>query len=330
MGTTRPTTMTAVVHDTYGPPEVLRTAEVPVPALRPGHVLVRVAAVAVSAADAAMRAADPPVARLAAGLRRPRNPTPGTELSGTVVEVAPDVTSVAVGARVVAATGVRAGGYAQYAAVDARSVAPVPDVVDLVEAAAVIEGGLTAWPFLRDHGRVTAGTRLLVLGAAGSVGASAVQLGAHLGAHVTGVCSTAHVDLVRSLGAAEVVDRTRVDVTAGPGEFDVVLDAVGASSFRGCRHLLSPHGVYLTTVPTLDALVRAPLTRVLRGRRGGIAFTGLRSDAAKVADMRHLLDLAAAGHLRPVVDRTLPLARAADAHRVVEQRHKTGSLLLEP
>lgn len=330
MTTVRTATMTAVVHDRYGPPDVLRVTTVPRPALRPGHVVVRVAAVAVTAADAAMRAADPPVARLAAGLRRPRNAVPGAEVAGTVVEVAHDVTTLAVGDRVVAATGVRAGGCAEYVAVPAGGAAHVPDGVDLVDAVAVTEGGLTALPFLRDHGKVTAGTRVLVVGAAGSVGAAAVQIGRLLGARVTGVCSTDHVELVRSLGADEVVDRTVVDVTAGPGGYDVVLDAVGALSFGRCRRLLTPHGIYLTTVPAPHAVVRTPFARFLRGRRAAVAFTGLRRDAAKVTDMTYLLDLVTAGRIRAVVERVLPLEEAVAAHRLVEERRKAGSVLLTP
>ncbi len=329
----RPTTtdsMTAVVHDGYGPPEVLRTARVPVPVPGRAEILVRVAAVAVTAADAAMRAADPPIARLASGLRRPRNRIPGAEVSGEVVAVGAEATDLAVGDRVVAATGVHAGGCAEYVAVPARGATRVPAGIDLVDAVALTEGGLTALPFLRDHGKVGAGTRLLVVGAAGSVGAAAVQLGVVLGAEVTGVCSTNHVDLVRSLGAVHVVDRTRKDVTQGPGGYDVILDAVGAHSFRACRSLLAPRGIYLTTVPAPHALVRTPFARVIRGRRAALAFTGLRSDRAKVADMRYLLDLAVHGRLRPVVDRTMPLSEAAAAHRYVEEMRKAGSLLLVP
>lgn len=325
-----PATMTAAVHDRYGPPEVLTTARVPRPTLRPGQVLVEVAAVAVTAADTAMRAADPPVARLASGLRRPRNRIPGAEVSGVVVELAPDVADLTRGDRVVAATGIHAGGSAQYVAVSAAAAVRVPDAIDLTDAVALTEGGLTALPFLRDHGKVGPGTRLLVIGAAGSVGSAAVQLGEVLGAEVTGVCSTPHVALVRSLGARHVVDRTSTDVTATDARYDVVLDAVGATSFGACRRLLTPRGIYLTTVPAAHAVLRTPFARFLRGRRAAIAFTGLRPDRAKVADMRYLLDLALAGRIRPVVDRTLPLTEAAAAHRYVEQRHKAGSVLLLP
>ena len=330
MPTTRPTTMAAVVLDRYGPADVLHLAEVPRPVPRPGEVLVRVAAVAVSAAEAAMRAADPPVARLATGLRGPRNRVMGAEIAGEVVEVGADADGALLGARVVAATGVSAGGYAELAAVPAAGVVRVPDGTDLVDAVAVTEGGLTALPFLRDHGEVGAGTRLLVIGAAGAVGASAVQLAADLGAHVTGVCSTPHVELVRSLGAAEVIDRTAGDPLERAGEYDVVLDAVGGSSYRRCRPHLAPHGIYLTTVPDLGVILRTPFARVLRERRAAIAFTGLRSHAAKAADMAHLLDLAAQGRIEPVVDRRFPLAEAAAAHRYVEEGHKAGTVVLVP
>ncbi len=330
MPTTRSTTMTAVVLDRYGPPEVLHLAELPRPVPGPGEVLVRVGAVAVSAADAAMRAADPPVARLATGLRHPRRRVPGAEIAGEVVELGADVDDALLGVRVVAATGVGAGGYAEYSAVPAAGLARVPDGIELTDAVAVCEGGLTALPFLRDHGKVTSGARLLVIGAAGAVGSAAVQLAVDLGAHVTGVCSTPHVELVRSLGVDAVIDRTAINILERAGEYDVIFDAVGAASFRRVRRHLAPHGIYLTTVPDVGALLRTPLARRARGKRAALAFTGLRPQRAKAADMRHLLELAAQGRIVPVIDRRLPLAEAATAHRYVEEGHKTGTLVLVP
>lgn len=325
--TTRP--MRAVVHHVYGPPEVLTLADVARPSPGPGDVVIRVAAAVVSRAEAHMRAADPPVARLATGLRRPRHAVPGGELAGEVLAVGSGVTELAPGDRVVAVS-LRGGGYAEEACVPDAGTVRVPDDVPLEDAAAVVEGGLTALPFLRDHGRVGQGTRLLVHGAAGAVGAMAVQLGVHLGAHVTAVCSTRNLDLVRSLGAHRVLDRTAEDFTAAPGAYDVVLDAVGTSSYARARHALSPHGRYLTTVPSARVLGQMLVTRLRPGRRATLATTGLRPVDAKRTDMVHLLDLAARGVLRAVVDRVLPLAGAVEAHRYVDTGRKRGAVLLRP
>ncbi len=322
--------MRAIVYRAYGPPDVLRLEEVPRPEPRTGEVLVRNRAVSVSSSDCAFRAADPLFARLATGLRRPRHPVLGSEVAGEVVAVGPDVATPRQGDRVVAVTGLEMGGYAEYTRLPAAGVAPLPAGMGFADAVAVVEGGLTALPFLRDHGAVRPGQRVLVNGAAGAVGASAVQLAAHFGAVVTGVCGPANLELVRSLGADEVVDHTAADFTTARDTYDVVFDAVGKSSFRRCRGALRPGGIYLTTVPDLAVLVRMPLPRRARSRRAALAFTGLRSAEAMARDMAALLALAEAGALRPVIDRQRPLAEAAEVHRHVDRGHKRGTALLVP
>lgn len=328
-GTAPGRTMRAVVSRTYGPPEVLEPTHLPWPAAGRGEVVIRVLAVAVSRAEAHMRAADPPIARLASGLLRPRDPVPGSDLAGEVVEVGPDVDGLVPGDRVVAVS-MRGGGFAEALALRADAVVPLPDGMTPADAVAITEGGLTALPFVRDHGRVGRGTRLLVNGASGAVGVMAVQLGAHLGAEVTGVCSTANLDLVRSLGARHVIDRTREDFTATGAAYDVVLDAAGTSSFRRARHALAPRGRYLTTVPSVAIGPQMLWTRLRPGRRATLATTGLRPLPAKTADMAWLLSLAAEGGIRAVVHRTFPLEDAVEAHRLVDTGKKRGSVLVTP
>lgn len=330
MSITLPTTMTAAAYRRYGGPEVLQPEQLPVPSPRQGEVLVRVAAVAASAADAALRSAQPFAARLAAGLLRPRNPVLGSEVAGIVVALGPGVTSVAVGARVVGATGAGMGGYAEYVCLEAAGTAVVPDGIDLPDAVGVTEGGLTALPFLRDQARVVPGQRVLVNGASGCVGTSAVQLAVHLGAAVVGVCSGPNADLVRSLGAVEVIDYTTTDFTAAREAYDVVFDTVATSSFRRTRRALRPGGVYLTTAPSPVAAVQSLVTRSTARRHVRLGFTGLRSQAEKVADMALLLGLAERGIVRPVVDRRYPLSDAATAHQYVGSGHKRGTVLLVP
>lgn len=326
-----PATMRAVTCRRYGPPEVLTVEELAVPVPRKGEVLVRVGAVSVSRADTALRAADPPIARLAAGLRRPRTPVPGAELAGTVVAVGPDVTRPAVGDRVVGATGVAQGGYAEYACAPAAGLVATPVGLSDAEVVALVEGGLTALPFLRDGGRVGPGSTVVVNGAAGAVGSSAVQVAVALGADVTGVCSAANVELVRGLGAVRVVDRGSQDVTRLDAQVDVFFDAVGTLSLRRVRHLLRPGGVYLSTVPSVAIAWQTVLAGLPgRRRRGRILLTGLRPAARKAADQAELLELAAAGRLRPVLDRVLPFEDAAAAHAYVETGRKRGTVVLVP
>ncbi len=328
-------TMTAVVQRDYGPPEVLVPATVPVPVPPEGHLLVRVGAVSATTADAAFRSGEPVYARLVTGLRRPRRPVLGSELAGEVVGLGPEVEGFTVGDRVITATGVEMGGYAELAAAPATAALRIQDDVSDRDAVALVEGGLTALPFLRDHGRVGPGTRVLVNGASGAVGSAAVQIAAHLGAVVTGVCSGPNAELVRRLGASTVIDHTATDLDAVDlgsigGPYDVVFDAVGKSSYGRCRRLLTGDGRYLTTVPSLGILVLSLWTRWFGRRTARIAFTGLRKDAAKVADTAYLLDLARAGALVPVVDGVLALSDAEQAHRRIDTGHKVGVVVLVP
>jgi NADPH:quinone reductase-like Zn-dependent oxidoreductase len=310
--------MSAVVYTRYGSPDVLDLVEVPRPQPRDGEALVRVRASTVSAAMSAARRADPAFARLAFGLVRPKHQVLGDVAAGTLAS----------GERVVLTTGTRLGAHAEYVVAPRSSLVPLPDAVTFEHAAAIAEGGLTALPFLRDHGRVRAGTRLLVIGAAGGVGSAAVQLGRHLGAHVTGVCGPGNVALVRDIGADEVIDRSTTDAAAARDAFDVVFDAAGVGSFGRYRRALVDGGVYMTTVPSLSVLAQMAWTRAFGDRRAVVAFTGLRPTADRVADLATLVGLVESGAVRPVVDATFPLARAREAHALTDTGHKRGEVLL--
>ncbi|MFC8922909.1 NAD(P)-dependent alcohol dehydrogenase [Cellulosimicrobium sp. NPDC057127] len=322
--------MRAAVSTTYGPPEVVQVQEVAGPEPGPGEVLVRARASTLEAALVAARAGTPWFARLAFGLRRPRNPVLGGAVAGEVVAVGPRVTRFAVGDRVVGVTRMGAGAHAELVVLRQDGVVePVPAGLSDVDAAVLASGPLTALPFLHVHGRVAPGQSVLVIGASGCVGTAAVQVAAYAGARVTAVCGPRGVDVVRELGAAEVVDRTSEDFTARGARYDVVLDVAGASSYRHCRRLLTDDGVYLVTVPSPAILWRTVWTsRRARGRRGVVAFTGLRSEAHKSEDLRTALRLGAEGALRPVVDTAYPLDDIAAAHRHVEHAHKAGTVVV--
>ncbi|MCA9567700.1 MAG: NAD(P)-dependent alcohol dehydrogenase [Myxococcales bacterium] len=322
--------MKVVAHHVYGGPEVLVVEEAPVPTPGPGQVRVAVRAVAVSSADVTFRKGELGVARLFTGPLRPKQPVLGTELAGVVDAVGEGVTRFAVGDRVYGATGDALGGYAEYVCVpEDGALAPMPAGTGFAEATALCEGVLTALPFLRDAAELKAGERVLVIGASGSVGTAAVQMARILGAHVTAVCSGKNADLVRSLGADAVVDYQTTDFTALGETWDVVFDAVGASSFGVCEPVLTEGGRYLTTVlgPRIawDMLV----SRVVGTRRAGIALTGLRDGAAKAEDLAFLTGLAESGQVRAVIDGRFPFEQAVAAHRLVESGHKVGNAVLE-
>ncbi|WP_454042124.1 NAD(P)-dependent alcohol dehydrogenase [Cellulosimicrobium sp. Marseille-Q8652] len=322
--------MRAAVSTTYGPPDVLHVEQLPAPAPGPREILVRNRASTVAAALVAARSGTPWFARLAFGLRRPRYPVLGGEVAGEVVAVGPGVSRFAVGDRVVGLTKMGAGAHAELVLLREDGVVdPLPDGLPEVDAAVLAAGPLTALPFLTVHARVRTGQAVLVIGASGCVGTAAVQVAVHAGARVTAVCGPRGLALARELGADDVVDRTAEDVTATRERYDVVLDVAGASSYRRCRHLLTRDGVYLTTVPSLPILWTNLWTgRRTHGRRGVVAFTGLRSAEHQLDTLRTALELGRTGALRPVVDAAYPLDKIADAHRHVEDEHKAGTVVV--
>jgi NADPH:quinone reductase-like Zn-dependent oxidoreductase len=314
--------MRAVVHDRYGPPEVLRVEEVDRPVPKDDEVLVRVHASSVTRTDAGLRSAEYPISRFVTGLRRPKQRILGLEFAGEVDGVGGAVTEFAPGDRVF---GVRSGAHAEYVCVrENGALAHMPVGTTFDEAAAVCDGAALALACLRSTGALE-GRTLLVYGASGSVGTAAVQLAKHFGAHVTAVCNTKNVELVRSLGADTVIDYEREDFTKSGETYDVVFDAVGKQSFRRSRRSLKPGGTYVETdlgfmwhVPLL-----ALLTRWIGSKRVRLGITKYSKE-----DVLLLKELIEAGKYRAVIDRTYPLEDVVHATRYVETGQKTGNVVL--
>lgn len=320
--------MKAITYAAYGPPEMLRIAEVAKPTPRDTDVLVRVRAAAVTTTDVDLRGGNK-LMRLAFGLRKPKRPILGTEFAGEIEAVGKGVSRFMPGDRVFAATGAGFGAHAEYICLpEDGALARMPANATFEEAAAICEGGLTALPFLRDTGRIRPGQRVLINGASGAVGSSAVQLARHFGAHVTGVCGPTHVELVRSLGAVAVIDYTEEDFTRTGRTYDIIFDAVGKSSFARCKDSLTSNGVYMATVPTLKLLANVLRTSRFGSRKARMSATGMRPPAQKAKDLDVLRELAESGAFVPVIDSVYPMARVADAHRRVETGHKTGSVVM--
>jgi NADPH:quinone reductase-like Zn-dependent oxidoreductase len=312
----------AAVFSRFGAPDVVEVREMPTPTPGPGEILVRVEAASVGSADAAGRRGEPKFARLMFGLG-PKNTVLGSDFAGTVEAVGDGVTEWMPGARVFGATGAHWGGHAEFIVVKAGgAIAALPSEVTVEQAVALCDGFMTALPFLRDEGRIRPGMHVLVNGASGAVGSAGVQLAKHFGARVIAV--TTNGDLARELGADEVIDYRDTDVTTGDDRFDLVFDAAGASSFRRMRRILTPEGVYLTTVPGAVLLER------LVTKRSRIAFTGLRADAAKRPDLAELALLAAAGILNPLIDGVYALDDIRAAHARVDTGRKRGTVVVRP
>jgi NADPH:quinone reductase-like Zn-dependent oxidoreductase len=313
--------MKAVVHERYGPPSVLRVAEVDPPVPGEDEVLIRVHASTVTRTDIAIRAAKPFFWRFFAGLRRPRRTILGIEFAGEVEAVGGAVTEFAPGDQVFGGTASRFGAHAELLCVRARgAIAHKPAGLSYEEAAAICDGGIQALAHLR-RAEVGQGTRLLVLGASGSCGTAAVQLGKHFGAHVTGVCPGKSVEVVRGLGADEVVDYEQEDFTRNGQTYDVILDAVGTYSFRRCRRALEPGGLYVAT----DGLRNLPLVPLSRLGERRLVFAMPRYSKQDVLLLKELIE---AGEYRAVIDRAYPLEDVVEATRHVETRHKTGNVVL--
>jgi NADPH:quinone reductase-like Zn-dependent oxidoreductase len=310
----------AIVHDRYGPPEVLRVAQVDRPEPADDEVLVRVHATTVTRTDIHMRMAKPFIWRFMLGLRRPRNRILGMEFAGEVAAVGAKVTEFEVGDRVF---GLRSGAHAEYVSVaESRLVAHIPDGMSFVEAAAVADGFNQGFGPLH-HAKVDDTTRLLVYGASGSCGTAAVQVGKHyFGAHVTAVCNTKNVELVRSLGADEVIDYLKDDFTKSDITYDIVFDAVGKHSFLRSRRVLAERGSYIAT----DRLYNFPLAWLTKrvGKRKVRFFV----ERPTRADLLLLKELIEAGKYRAVVDRTYPLEDVVEATHYVESWQKTGNVVL--
>jgi NADPH:quinone reductase-like Zn-dependent oxidoreductase len=320
--------MKAIAAGQYGPPEVLKLIEVEKPVPKDHEILVKVRATTVNVGDCRMRGFTvPPMfwlpGRIALGFRKPRQPIFGMELAGDVEAVGSKVTRFKVGDPVIASTFKdNYGAHAEYKCLpDDGTVMPKPKDMTYEEAAALTIGANTALHFLR-QGRIQAGHKVLIIGASGSVGTYAVQLAKSFGAEVTGVCSSDNIELVQSLGADKVIDYKREDFTKNGVIYDIIFDAAGKTNLPQCAGSLKSRGAYLHTG--------------MVGSEHKVLWYSLTTDQQVVggtavpnqANLAYLLELAAAGRLRAVIDRCYPLEQTAQAHRYVEQGRKRGNVVI--
>ena len=323
--------MQAVIQRRYGDADVLSVGEIDRPAVAPGEVLLQVRAAGLDRGTWHLMTGKPYPLRLAGfGVRAPKNPVPGLDVSGVVIEVGSDVTRFAPGDEVY---GIGKGSFAEFAAAREDKLALKPAALTFEQAAALPVSGMTAYAGLADVGKLQPGQRVLVVGASGGVGTYAVQIAKALGAHVTGVASTGKLDLVRSIGADRVIDYTREDFAAGGTPYDLILDVGGNSSLRRLRRALTPRGTLVIAggenggrwlggadrqlrALALSPFVRQRLTTFVSKEH----FSGLERMTALVDD----------GQLVPAIERTLPLSGVAEAMRHLEAGRTRGKLVIVP
>jgi NADPH:quinone reductase-like Zn-dependent oxidoreductase len=315
--------MKAVVHDRYGPPEVLRLAEVEKPVPRDDELLVKIHVTTVNRTDAGLRSAELFISRFVTGLLRPKRQILGMEFSGVVEAVGAAVTEFKVGDEVFG--GRESGAHAEFIAIqESAPLAIKPAGMSFEEATAVFDGASLALVCLDKAGSIK-GRSVLIYGASGSVGTAAVQLARHFGADVTAVCSTRNVELVRSLGADAVIDYTQEDFTKNGKKYDVIFDAVGKHSFRRSRRSLKRGGTYIET--DLGFMGHVPLLMLLT-RWIGDKKVALGITRYTKKDLLFFKELVETGQYRAVIDRTYPLEDVIEATKYVETGHKTGNVVL--
>lgn len=321
--------MQAIVQNTYGSADVLELEEIDKPVIADDEVLVRVHATSVHPGDWHTMRGEPYLVRLMGfGLLKPKKRIRGTEVAGTVEAVGEEVDQLRPGDEVFGEVG--AGAFAEYVGAGADKFVKKPVNLTFEQAAAVPVSALTALQGLRDKGQIEPGQRVLINGASGGVGTFAVQLAKSFGGHVTGVCSTRNVDLVRSIGAADVIDYTQQDFTKADETFDLIIDTVGNRSLSDCRRVLGPEGTFVIVggqggrwLGGVDRSIAALVLSRFGGQRL-VAFIA----RANQEDLSTLKDLIEAGDVTPVIDRTYELREIPDAIRYAEEGHARGKVVI--
>jgi NADPH:quinone reductase-like Zn-dependent oxidoreductase len=317
--------MQAIVQDTYGSTEVLQSRDIDKPEIGDNEVLVRVHAASVHVGDWILMTGSPFVMRFATGLRKPKNPVPGTDVAGTVEAVGKDVEHLRPGDEVF---GWAAGAFAEYARADENQFVKKPTDLTFEQASAIGVSASTALQLLRDDGNVQPGQKVLINGASGGVGTFAVQIAKAFGAEVTGVSSTKNLELVRSLGADHAIDYTREDFTTGTERYDLILDNVGNHSMAQTRRALTPGGTLISNGGghedgKLGRTVRAMLASMLVKQQASPTVKSQNHD-----DLVALKGLVEAGKVTPVIDRTYPLIETPAAIGHVATGHARGTVVI--
>ena len=324
--------MKAIVRDKYGPPDVLELKDIDKPVLGDDEVLVRVHATSVNPADWHLLRGEPYIARLQLGLRKPKDRVLGCDVAGRLEAVGKDVTMLRAGDEVFGSPFMHGlGAFAEYVCVSEGLLASKPATLSFEQAATVPLAAMTALQGLRDHGRIEAGHRVLIVGASGGVGTFAVQIAKYFDAEVTGVCSTRNVEMVRSLGADHVIDYTREDFTQSGQKYDLIFQLAGTRSPSECRRALTSDGTLVLSSGESEGRWIGPVDRIIKALvLSPFVSEKMASFTVKPnkEDLQFLKQLIEAGTLTPVIDRTYPLSEVPEAIRYLEEGHAQGKVVI--
>ena len=316
--------MKAIVYEKYGSPDVLQLKEVEKPAPKDHEVLVKVHAASIQQTDINFRKGTPFLARVLAGLFKPKNPILGCDYSGIVETVGKNVNEYKIGDEVYGQLNQRTGTHAEIISVSMKEISQKPKNLNFVEAASVGVAGTIAIQCLRDHGEIQQGQKVLINGASGGIGTFAVQIAKSYNTEVTRVCSTTNIEMVKSIGVDHVIDYTKEDFTKKIDEYDIIFDAVRKSTFKDCKDALTSKGIYVTTEFGPSIMLQMRLNSNPNGKR--MIGMLLKTDPA---DLEYIRGLIEAGKIKPVIDRTYPLENIVEAHQYVERGHAKGKVIVK-
>lgn len=321
--------MNAVEYKKYGSPEVFEFNQVVKPKPKSNEVLIKVHYSTVTAADIMMRKGKPLIGRLYLGIKRPKRTILGFEFAGEVVEIGNNVTQFKPGDKVFGGT-TALGCYSEYACISENDViTTMPEGISYEEASPVSGSAITVFNFFVGLAKIKEGQKILIIGASGALGTYAIQIAKHFGAIVIGVCSTDNVNLVKSLGADEVIDYTKADFTQNGEQYDIIFDTVNKSSFSKCKNSIVENGIYLPTALGFKTIFQMLKSSMVGGKKIKSSSTGMLPVKTRLIYFEEIKELLKTGKIRTVIDKKYALNQMAEAHSYVEKGHKKGNVVIE-
>ena len=321
--------MKAIISTKYGGPEILKLKEVEKPSPKDNEVRVKIYATSVTKAETMMRTGKPYLGRLIMGFSKPKNPISGTSFAGVIESVGKDVSLFKLGDNVFGESIDSFGTYAEFVCVlEDGMIAELPNTMTFEEAAGTCDGALTSMNFLTKVVQIEKGQKVLINGASGSLGTAAVQLAKHFGAEVTGVCSTSNIAMVKSLGADNVIDYTKLDFTKTGQTYDIIYDTVGKRTFSDCKKALTENGAYISPVLGLPLLIDTMVTSMFGTKKAKFSATGMLPIKEQKVLLGTLIEIIEKNKLKSIIDRVFSLEQIPTAHEYVDMGHKKGNVVI--